>query len=133
MPAFVFDNDNQTFTINGSATVTIHEIKNVSYNEDYGLCGFHIPCEIGATFSVLMGSYTYSSNHDVADCCRDGICSAETVEVAMFDTDGNWITPNMDDDVIGYVDAEQFVQLLLMTNNMNLAKQIDSGIKELGA
>ncbi len=89
--------------------------------------GFHIRLPNGLTLSTQFGGGNYGSNYD-ARIGREAAldekdCEAETVELAVFPTDGSgkWLTQEIaklaglkepGDDVIGYVPMEDWLNVL---------------------
>ena len=86
--------------------------------------GFHLTFDNGLTISVQIGHGNYCDNYNlISDFynLRVSQCDIQSknAEVAIWDETGKWLTSNFigDDDVIGYLDVNQIVDLINKVKN----------------
>ena len=88
--------------------------------------GFHLTFENGLTISVQIGYGNYCENYNL----DNAITMSETTprkiecknaEVAIWNANGGWLTKdfikNLDDDVVGYVEADEIAELIYKVKN----------------
>lgn len=81
---------------------------------------FQITFENEVTVSITIAGGSYSDNHDLLASDENNKQST-TAEVAVIDKNGDWITKKAphaeDDDVIGYLDEKEVLEILIWAEN----------------
>ena len=84
--------------------------------------GFHLKFENGNTISVQFGYGNYCENNKMEEMENVNLWNyerkSETAEIAVWDSNGNWITkrfiPDLDDNVKGYLSADEVAKIIAM-------------------
>jgi hypothetical protein len=83
--------------------------------------GFHITFPNGLTLSTQFGGGNYCDNHDIEIGVKMQNLESQNVEIAIWDKEGTWLTrqayeekcnKEIDDDVEGYVEIEEWLEIV---------------------
>jgi len=74
--------------------------------------GFHITFINGYTVSVQFGRGNYSDNYNFEGSYDGPVPASRTAEVAAWDNEGNWFPLGDDEEIAGYMTANEVLEIM---------------------